>query len=396
MINPKGGTGLGPGLWPGSDPGPGTDLGPGPETTQNRDFAVVLTPWQQMLSSGAGALVVSLTMTPLDVVKIRLQSQERLYAKKCFLYSNGLMDHLCPRTNGDPPQRQIHTIQQICDCKWYNRPKYFNSTTDAFIKIARTEGLSSLWSGLVPTLVLALPTTVVYFTMYEQLKVKIETWRAGSKSKSEDTSRNDGESQAVSPRWVSLASGGLARWIAVTIVNPLELVRTKMMSQKMRVWEVRACLRELLQAQGIRGLWNGYTMTLMRDVPFSAIYWPLYEQTGHSLAELYPLYPANSFPITFASGAVAGSIASTLTLPFDVVKTLKQLDMGERQMGGGQHGQGPKGNLAIVRELVREQGVKSLFTGLVPRLLKVAPACAIMISSYEWCKAIFKQQNLEL
>ena len=87
-----------------------------------------LTPHQQMMSagnqeniqlshddckfhSGAGSLVVSLFMTPLDVVKIRLQAQERLHAKKCFMYSNGLMDHLCPRTNGDPPTRALHTAQ---------------------------------------------------------------------------------------------------------------------------------------------------------------------------------------------------------------------------------------------------------------------------------------------
>ena len=119
---------------------------------------------------GVGSLVVSLFMTPLDVVKIRLQAQERLHARKCFLYSNGLMDHLCPRTNGDPPARALHTaqvniplltlimhhaslsLQEICDCKWFNRPKYFNGTLDAMAKISRVEGMSSLWSGLSPTL----------------------------------------------------------------------------------------------------------------------------------------------------------------------------------------------------------------------------------------------------
>lgn len=130
-----------------------------------------ITPVQQMASSCTGALLVSLFMTPLDVVKIRLQAQERFYAKKCFLYSNGIMDHLCTRTNGEPVVAP-HTPEEICNCKWYNRPKYFEGTVDAFVKISRTEGFTSLWSGLSPTLVLAVPATVIYFTTYETLKQK--------------------------------------------------------------------------------------------------------------------------------------------------------------------------------------------------------------------------------
>lgn len=345
-----------------------------------------LTARQQMLSSGAGALVVSLLMTPLDVVKIRLQSQERLFAKKCFMYSNGLMDHLCPRTNGDPPVRQLQTVKEICDCKWYNRPKYFNSTPDAFYKIASTEGVTSLWSGLSPTLVLAIPATVVYFTMYEQLKVKIDSVRRSRH-------KGPGGEAGEIPRWVSLTSGGLARLVAVSVVSPMELVRTKMQSQKMPFSQVRQCLAGLVAAQGVRGLWNGYTATLLRDVPFSALYWPLYEQTKSYLSSLYPAEGSNSFSINFVSGALAGSVASTVTLPFDVLKTIKQIDIGERDIMAVKPRRS-QSNITIVRELVSEQGFRSLFSGLTPRLLKVAPACAIMISSYEWCKGVFLSQNL--
>jgi len=368
---------------------------------QNDNSQVSLTPQQQMLSSGAGALVVSLFMTPLNVVKIRLQSQERLYSKKCFLYSNGLMDHIYPRTNGDPPVKALHTQQEICDCKWFNRPKYFSGTADAFLKISRTEGISSLWSGLSPTLVLAVPTTVTYFTMYEQLKVCIDSQRRAQSAQPSILT-------AETPKWVSLTAGGLARLAAVTLVSPLELVRTKMQSQKMPWSDVHKCLTELVRAQGIRALWNGYTATLLRDVPFSALYWPLYEQSK----AIMNLYTSNrdSFLVNFGSGAVAGSFASTVTLPFDVIKTIKQIEMGEKdimavkpgttrshsiprnKMSSSLSGRS-RGNITIAKELIREQGVRGLFAGIIPRLLKVAPACAIMISSYEFCKGFFKQQN---
>jgi len=367
----------------------------------NSNQQVMLTPSQQMMSSGAGALVVSLFMTPLDVVKIRLQAQERFYSKKCFLYSNGLMDHLCPRTNGDPPTRALHTQQEICDCKWFNRPKYFTGTLDAFMKISRTEGISSLWSGLSPTLVLAVPTTVIYFTMYEQLKLKIDTQRRTYSAHSDILS-------SEAPRWVSLSAGGLSRLFAVTTVSPLELIRTKMQSQKMPWSDVTKCLKDLYKTQGLKGFWNGYTATLLRDVPFSALYWPLYEQCK-AVLNLYTS-KRDSFLVNFGSGAIAGSVASTVTLPFDVIKTIKQIEMGEKDIMGVKPGtsrtnQGSsisrvsslsgrsRGNLTIAKELISEQGVRGLFSGLIPRLLKVAPACAIMISSYEFGKGFFMQQN---
>ena len=61
-------------------------------------------------------------------------------------------------------------------------------------------------------------------------------------------------------------------------------------------------------------------------MPFSALYWPLYESIKSMHAE------QNSFYVTFVSGGVAGSVASTVTLPFDVVKTTKQIEFGEKNI----------------------------------------------------------------
>ena len=49
--------------------------------------------------------------------------------------------------------------------------------------------------------VLAIPTTVTYFTMYEQLKVMIDQMRR----------KHSADTNSHSPSWVSLTAGGLAR-----------------------------------------------------------------------------------------------------------------------------------------------------------------------------------------
>lgn len=328
-----------------------------------------ITPVQQMLSSCTGALLVSLFMTPLDVVKIRLQAQDQMHQRKCFLYSNGLMDHLCPRLNGDPmPEMIMHSQEEICNCKWYNRPKYFNGTVDAMLKISRVEGVKSLWSGLSPTLVLAVPSTIIYFTTYDQLRDKLGKRYPGNETK------------------VALSAGALARIWACTIVSPLELIRTKMQSQKMAFYQVQKALSTTLKSEGIVGLWKGYTVTLLRDVPFSAIYWAGYENFRPK---------EYSFQQTLLAGAISGTIASSVTLPMDVIKTRLQIELGEKMVRG--NGSNISNNamksVAIVKEIIHSEGVKGLFSGLVPRLIKVAPACAIMISSYEYCKRFFMLRN---
>jgi len=178
----------------------------------------------------------------------------------------------------------------------------------------------------------------------------------------------------------------MARLTAVTMVGPLELVRTKKQSQKMSWSDLQRCIKDLVKTRGVRGLWNGYTATLLRDVPFSSLYWPVYEYTKSTVN----LYTSNrdSFMVNFVSGAAAGSVASTITLPFDVIKTIKQVEIGKSGMA--------RSNMVIVRELMSNQGVKSLFAGLVPRLMKATPSCAILIATYEFCKGIFRQRNRDI
>lgn len=45
----------------------------------------------------------------------------------------------------------------------------------------------------------------------------------------------------------------------------------------------------------------------------------------------------------------------------------------------------PSTMTGIMKAIVRDEGAVGLYKGLAPRLTKVAPACAIMIASYNFC-----------
>lgn len=92
---------------------------------------------------------------------------------------------------------------------------------DAFVKISRAEGVHSLWSGLGPTLVLAIPATVLYFVAYEQIRTKVKDYHSKKVGKIEQ------------PFWIPLVAGASARVLSASVVSPLELIRTKMQSKKL-------------------------------------------------------------------------------------------------------------------------------------------------------------------
>ncbi|XP_043862470.1 solute carrier family 25 member 40 isoform X1 [Drosophila santomea] len=361
-------------------------------------------PLQQVASACTGAMVTACFMTPLDVIKTRLQAQQQaLLSNKCFLYCNGLMDHICPCGPDTPNPAAAKPAPR------------FSGTIDAFIKISRTEGIGSLWSGLSPTLISALPSTIIYFVAYEQFKARFTDIHY-KYMRRPDTSAHD--IPLPIPFLVPLLAGVSARILAVTCVSPVELIRTKMQSQRMTHAEMFGTIRQVVQSQGVLGLWRGLPPTILRDVPFSGIYWTCYEYLKSSFGVVEP-----SFSFSFAAGAISGSVAATITTPFDVVKTHEQIEFGEKFIFSGRpnvvqlaatnsRSSIDNGSVCITADnppkqvatksvavrlasIYRLGGVPAIFSGLGPRLFKVAPACAIMISSFEYGKSFFYHYNID-
>ncbi|XP_013042415.3 mitochondrial glutathione transporter SLC25A40 isoform X1 [Anser cygnoides] len=314
---------------------------------------------QQAIASCCGAIITSLFVTPLDVVKTRLQAQSNPFPKgKCFVYSNGLMDHICVCESGDIKG-------------WYRKNGHFKGTLDAFVKIIKIEGIKSLWSGLPPTLIIALPTTVIYFTCYDQLSEALKS-RLGKD--------ND---------HIPIVAGSLSRFGSVTVVSPLELIRTRMQYRKLSYKQLHMCISSKVATDGWLSLWRGWSSTVLRDVPFSAMYWYNYERFKKMMCKNLGAHEPTFF-IAFTSGAASGSIAAVITLPFDVVKTHRQTELWESETLKIPQS---ASTWAVMRKIVAKNGIAGLLAGIVPRLFKVAPACAIMISTYEYGKSFFSHLN---
>ena len=264
---------------------------------------------EQAISASVGAVLISALTTPLEVLKVR--------------------------------QQAASTTESA-------------SLGATVTRMVRHEGAASLWSGLQPTLLMSVPGTVLYLTAYEEARNRLA------------------KSSPLGAAWAPLVAGGGARAVVATVSSPLELLRTRMQATA-GADGLAATAARAVRAGGVSSLWTGLTPTLLRDVPFSCVYWSIYESLRRRAKAAHPQQQLTT-SASFAAGAVAGSIAALVTTPLDVIKTRQQL-LG----GGGGNGGAPLSVLGVARS----EGVAALFAGVVPRLARVAPANAIMIASYE-------------
>lgn len=58
---------------------------------------------------------------------------------------------------------------------------------------------------------------------------------------------------------------------AVTVISPLELIRTKMQSRQLSYRELGVCIQSAVAQDGWLSLWRGWGPTVLRDVPFSGM-----------------------------------------------------------------------------------------------------------------------------
>lgn len=178
---------------------------------------------------------------------------------------------------------------------------------------------------------------------------------------------------------VPMTAGIAARTTISTIATPLELIRTNLQSTPLSadkphtLRSVIASIRMSVAENGPRVLWRGLGPTLARDVPFSGFYWASYE----ALKQRFARHGHEGAYAAFLSGSISGTGAAILTSPTDVLKTRRQaLVMASAETQA-------MSSFGLLTRIIQTEGVSALFAGSTPRIAKIAPACGIMIASFE-------------
>ncbi|KAK1740691.1 mitochondrial carrier protein [Skeletonema marinoi] len=393
----------------------------------------------RILSGSVGSIITALAVTPLEVVKIRQQSA----GVKPMSYSN---------FSGIEPCRGCGTLvlnNGLMECsipvettRSTIAPPHTSGTFRTLFSIFKHEGWSGIYAGLRPTLLMSIPSTVLYFTAYDEISTRLRNNHTLNNHNIEQSTQHVHEidDDARRQAYIPLVAGSTSRLLASLSTAPLELVRTRQASAigngERVVPGMMEEFRLLLRTNGFSSLFTGLAPTLWRDVPFSAIYWLFLEKFRNDLSDSKTLgtwgggyYKDQGMTIppsvevmhSFVSGAGAGAIAAFGTTPFDVVKTRRQMSSQTEVLSttgsgpcdhfglkeySGSHNNCQQRSMSVaaaaersrfnnvgtfghMREIFKDEGLSGLWRGNTTRMVKVAPACAVMISCYEFGKKVF-------
>ncbi|EME28022.1 mitochondrial carrier (BOU / S-adenosylmethionine carrier) [Galdieria sulphuraria] len=279
-----------------------------------------LSHWQHMIAGAVAGLTETTLMFPLDTVKTRLQSI----------------------TVNTPNQGLFSCVAEIL----------------------RKEGFLKLWRGIGAASMTAGPGHAVYFATYEIGKQLF--------------SNNVNEYKPLA----TAGAGALAALVSDGVFIPFDVVKQRMQLQKTST-SFFSVVSRVYTERGIGAFFAGYTTTLVMEVPYTAVHFATYEGVKHFLLH-YRQVPEHQFSISshLIAGAMAGTVASGLTNPLDVVKTRLQTQ-------GEVTSSSYKNMLHAMTIIFKEEGFRGFLRGVVARMLFHAPSASICFTAYSGCKFLF-------
>lgn len=286
---------------------------------------VFLNVYNFTLGSIAGAFGAAVVM-PIDIVKTRLQNQRKT-----------------------PP----------------GTPALYRNSIDCFRKVLKHEGFRGLYAGLGPQLLGVAPEKAIKLTVNDLVRGTFT------------------DSTGTVPLPAEILAGGSAGACQVVFTNPLEIVKIRLQIQG-ELARAEGIQRQsaihIVRQLGLLGLYRGASACLLRDVPFSAIYFPTYAhlkrdyfKEGQRKLHAWQL---------LVSGAIAGIPAAYLTTPCDVIKTRLQVETrkGETSYKGLRH---------AAAVIWKEEGFKAFFKGGPARIFRSSPQFGCTLAAYEVLKRLF-------
>lgn len=293
-----------------------------------------------LLAGGIAGTTVDLTLFPLDTLKTRLQSAQGFFA------------------------------------------------AGGFRGIYRGIGSAALGSA---------PGAALFFCTYEATKTHAAEFRRTA------LGGGGGSSGAILPGEINhkdegaaidhMAAASLGEIAACAVRVPTEVIKQRAQAGHHGGSSLSSLTAILNQRAtiGLTGIWRelyrGWGITILREVPFTIIQFPIWESLKRYGRRRQNLDISRGQDVGVVEsalyGSMAGAVAAGITTPLDVLKTRVMLSSQRTGLG------------EIVLSILRQHGVRPFFAGIGPRVAWISVGGAVFLGSYQWAVKMLERGRIK-
>ncbi|XP_062284772.1 mitochondrial adenyl nucleotide antiporter SLC25A24 [Scomber scombrus] len=184
--------------------------------------------------------------------------------------------------------------------------------------------------------------------------------------------------------WRQLMAGALAGSVSRTGTAPLDRLKVFRQVHGSSTFKgnVLSGFQYMVKEGGVRSLWRGNGINVLKIAPETAIKFTAYEKIKYMMRDNHD---SKSLRIheRFVAGSLAGAIAQTAIYPMEVLKTRLTLRKT------GQY----SGIIDCAKQILQREGVMAFYKGYVPNLLGIVPYAGIDLAVYETLKFSWLNRN---
>lgn len=187
--------------------------------------------------------------------------------------------------------------------------------------------------------------------------------------------------------------GGLAGMMATSIVQPIDLIKTRMqLSGEMGVGQVHrsslSAVASIIRQEGFFNLYNGLSAALLRQATYTSARMGFYNAVSQQLSVYYDGKPLPFYAKVLA-GSTAGALAGVVGCPAEVVLIRMTAD-GRLPVDQRRN---YKNCFDAIARIAREEGVLVLWRGVTPTVLRAMILNAAQLASYSQAKQMLLQTS---
>ena len=236
----------------------------------------------------------------------------------------------------------------------------------------KSGGYKNVYSGISACIIASAPSASLFFVTYDHFKYSLK--------KDNILGLNDPQ--------IHMLSASLGEIMACSVRVPAEVIkqRTQANFGHTPLLTIRNIIKESNGSfNSLRNnIYKGFGMTIMREIPFTCIQFPLYE----FMKQKWRNFDGSDSDLAPWKGALCGSFsgatAAALTTPLDVIKTRLMLSKLSSKVTITE----------IIKELyLEDKSGKSFFKGIGPRTLWIGIGGAVFLGVYETASSLLKEKK---